>query len=228
MGLPITTILSLGLLAALPSTSTATSTSLHYKLRAKVTGPWDATTPDVNGWAIEIYQLPVPTHGVPPDYSNAVLWNQTFQARRDGDVFYTQPTHVRTDAPNAGGEVTPFGFSVGEPFSGYYLVSAAAVAVRSNTAETVADVVVGEDGVPFLEKPGFAGGTWVACKQTYEALVNLYWADLDYEGTEQAIYDLEDWRNCTAIQLVPECVAGGPEVEGLVETPCVDDVTTVL
>ncbi|EOD50704.1 hypothetical protein UCRNP2_2519 [Neofusicoccum parvum UCRNP2] len=161
-----------------------------------------------------------------------VLYNPAFNCTipgcdqgRGGDTFYTQSaggkSHVRTDAPNAQREVTPFGFYVQE---GYDLVSDQMVAVRSNTAETVIDVAV-EGGVPFLEKPGFEA-TFVACNETYREWAVVYWTDVARFGTDP-IYN-QDWRTCTEIQLVPECYSDGPGYEGLEETPCVADIATVL
>ncbi|KAK0662786.1 hypothetical protein DIS24_g1858 [Lasiodiplodia hormozganensis] len=223
MGLSTFVTLSLGLLAALPTTFAADS-SPYYRLRAKVTGPKTDTTPDVDGWAIEVRRLGITTR-LPPDDMWGVLYNETFSPGRGGDIFYTQPvdgvSYVRTDAPNNEGEVTPFGFHIGE---GYELVSTETIATRSIQSETPMDI--GADGdVPILEKPGF-DATFVACKEAYREWVVVYWTDLEKYGTDP-IYN-QDWRTCTEIQLIPECSTDGPEHDGLEDTACVTDIGTVL
>ncbi|EKG16221.1 hypothetical protein MPH_06534 [Macrophomina phaseolina MS6] len=230
MGVSQITALTLGLLAVIPP-AFASGTSLHYRLRARVTGPRDEKTPPVDGWALQVQRLPVNTHAVPADWMWGVLYNETYQPSRGGDLFYTQPasdgsSHVRTDAPNAEGDVTPFGFSVGEPFSGYDLVSDQMVAVRSNRDETVTDIGVAGDGVPLLQKPGYSDATFVACNELSQEYVQVYWANIAFSGTDP-IYT-QDWRNCTEIQLVPECASDGPKYEDLQESSCVADIATVL
>ncbi|OJD38955.1 uncharacterized protein BKCO1_3000156 [Diplodia corticola] len=230
----ISTILTVGmsLLATLPAATLAdTSSSQHYRLRAKVTGPQTDKTPDVSGWAIEVRRLGITTR-LPPDDMWGVLYNETFSPGRGGDIFYTQQqtqssdasaSYVRTDAPNNSGEVTPFGWYIP---GGYALSSDQIIATRTNTAETATGVVEGADGVPALGLVGFGEQTFVACKEAYREWAVVYWTDVERFGTDE-IYS-QDWRNCTEIQLVPECTTGGPEYEGLVETACVADIGTVL
>ncbi|KAL1614370.1 hypothetical protein SLS54_009797 [Diplodia seriata] len=228
MGISTIVTLSLGLLAALPATTLAdSSSSQYYRLRAKVTGPKNDKTPDIDGWAIEVQRLGITTR-IPPDDMWGVLYNETFSPSRGGDIFYTQSTanasYVRTDAPNNSGEVTPFGWYIP---GGYALSSDQMIATRSlgsAVPETVMDVAAG-DGVPYLEKPGF-DATFVACKEVYREWAVVYWTDVAKFGTDD-IYN-QDWRNCTEIELIPECTTGGPEYEGLQDTACVTDIGTVL
>ncbi|OJD33867.1 uncharacterized protein BKCO1_2700092 [Diplodia corticola] len=235
---------TLALLSAIPPThaATATSSSLHYRLRARVTGPQNATTPAVSGWALEVQRLGVPTR-LPPDYMWGVLINATFAPSRGGDVFYAQRTgngtsssssHIRTDAPNNSGEVLPFGITaLGRSASQDYPmdgVEMSAVRYIDVPPEETTDVAVGAGGVPFVHKRAGGGenGTFAACTGLYSEWATLYWIDVAKYGTGPIYSTGADYQDCTPVELVPECVAGGPSYEGLEERPCVADVTTVL
>lgn len=225
---------SLGLLAAI-STANAADSSLHYRLRARVTGPKNDATPPVDGWAVEVHRLGVPTR-LPPDYMWGVLINSTFQPSRGGDIFYTQPladgsaTHIRTDAPNNAGEVTPFGITALAGSQDYPMdgVEMSAVRYISIPAEEVLDIA--GDDVPFLYKPaaGLENGTFAACSGLYREWATLYWIDVGEYGTDPIYTTGADYQNCTSIELIPECTSDGPTYEGLEERPCVGDITTVL
>lgn len=221
------TALALGLLA----TTSAADTSLHYKLRARITGPQNAATPKANSWPLEVQRLGIPTR-VPPDYMWGVLNNDTFAPSRGGDVFYTQPdaasnkTRVRTDAPNSSGEVTPFGFVVGAGTPDYPLADNQMDAVRY-APDVATEIAVDDAGVPFLRKIGYEKSTFVGCDSIYREWDLVYWLDVAQYGTGP-IYHAASYLNCTEIQLVPECVSEGPSYEGLVETPCVADVAALL
>lgn len=53
---PKISTLSLRLLFTLTASA---DTSLHYKLRARVTGPKNDETPEIDGWAVEVQRLGV-------------------------------------------------------------------------------------------------------------------------------------------------------------------------
>ncbi|KAL0253212.1 hypothetical protein SLS55_010184 [Diplodia seriata] len=232
------TTLAIGLLALLPTPGAADS-SLHYRLRARVTGPKNATTPPVDGWALEVQRLGVPTR-LPPDYMWGVLINATSSPSRGGDIFYHQQqqqpssanstggAHIRTDAPNNAGEVTPFGITALTGSRDYPMdgVEMAAVRYINVPKEEVLDVADG-DGVPYLYKPG-ANGTFAACSGLYREWATLYWIDVGEYGTDPVYTTGADYQECTPIELVPECADGGPSYDGLEERACVADVMAVL
>ncbi|KAL1639138.1 hypothetical protein SLS58_008225 [Diplodia intermedia] len=240
------TSLALGLLAFLPTTHAAdSSSSLHYRLRARVTGPKNASTPPVDGWALEVQRLGVPTR-LPADYMWGVLINATFAPSRGGDIFYHQQSstttantttngtaaaHIRTDAPNNAGEVTPFGITALAGSRGYPMdgVEMAAVRYIGVPKEEVLDVAdgAGGDGVPHLHKPA-ANGTFAACSGLYQEWATLYWIDVAAYGADPIYTTGADYQECTPIELVPECADGGPSHDGLEERPCVKDVAAVL
>ncbi|KAB2569086.1 hypothetical protein DBV05_g12233 [Lasiodiplodia theobromae] len=227
------TSLALGLLAAIPMAHAAES-SLHYRLRARVTGPKNGTTPPVDGWPVEVHRLGVPTR-LPPDYMWGVLINTTFWDSRGGDVFYTQPfedgkAHIRTDAPNAANEVTPFGITALAGSDKYPMdgVEMAATRYITTPPEEVTDITVDDKDVPFLYKPGVEKATFAACTGLYQEWATLYWIDVGKYGTDPIHNTGPEYQDCVQVELVPECTSDGPSYDGLEERPCVADITTVL
>ncbi|EOD48716.1 hypothetical protein UCRNP2_4532 [Neofusicoccum parvum UCRNP2] len=223
----ITTV-ALGLLAALPSVSAADS-SLYYKLRVRVTGPKTEATPQIDGWPVELRKLPVNTHNVPADWLWGVLWNPGNADSRGGDTFYTQTDgdkiRVRGSLPD---RTTQFGFENNDG-TGLALSSVNIPGLQLLGNQEAEAQIADADGIPILEEVG-TGASFVACNLTSYSPVwaNLYWTNLAKWGTDPIYNTDPSWMNCTEIQLVPECFSEGPEYDGLEETSCLTDITTVL